>query len=123
MEDHENLVEVMYNWPRDSENKILFTEKDYKYELFKKPELYLSDEYLGDMNEIQREKLVEEFFMNSGSSVPALEGNLYLKLGSKNSWKKFYCILRKSGLYYVPNKNKSKVNHTHTRIFLLRFYI
>jgi hypothetical protein len=38
-EDHENLVEAMSNWTRDSENQILFTEKSDKYDLFLKPEV------------------------------------------------------------------------------------
>lgn len=38
-EDHENLVEAMSNWSRDSENQILFTEKSDKYDLFLKPEV------------------------------------------------------------------------------------
>lgn len=39
-EDHENLVEAMSNWSRDSENQIFFTEKSDKYDLFLKPEVF-----------------------------------------------------------------------------------
>jgi len=38
-EDHENIVEAMSNWSRDSENQIIFTEKDVKYDLFLRPEV------------------------------------------------------------------------------------
>ena len=38
-EDHENIVEAMSNWSRDSENQIIFTEKDAKYDLFLRPEV------------------------------------------------------------------------------------
>ena len=38
-EDHENLVEAMSNWSRDSENQIIFIEKEEKYDLFQKPEV------------------------------------------------------------------------------------
>jgi hypothetical protein len=41
VEDHENLVEIMSNWTRDSENQVIFTEKDEKYELFHKPEVLI----------------------------------------------------------------------------------
>ena len=39
IEDHENLVEIMSNWTRDSENQIIFTEKVDKYDLFQRPEV------------------------------------------------------------------------------------
>ena len=31
----------MSNWTRDSENQIIFTEKDDKYDLFQKPEVLI----------------------------------------------------------------------------------
>ena len=37
--DIENIVEAMSNWSRDSENQIIFTEKDVKYDLFLRPEV------------------------------------------------------------------------------------
>lgn len=38
-EDHENVVEVLSDWTRDSENKVLFLEKKEKYALFKNPQV------------------------------------------------------------------------------------
>lgn len=38
-EDHENVVEVLSDWTRDTENKILFLEKSEKYALFKNPQV------------------------------------------------------------------------------------
>lgn len=38
-EDHENVVEVLSDWTRDTENKILFLEKSQKYALFKNPQV------------------------------------------------------------------------------------
>ena len=38
-EDHENIVEAMSNWSRDSENQIIFVEKEEKYDLFLRPEV------------------------------------------------------------------------------------
>ena len=40
--------------------------------------------------------------------MPEIEGILYSKEGYKKPWKKFFFILRSSGLYY-STKGKSKV--------------
>ncbi|KAL0627458.1 Amyloid beta A4 precursor protein-binding family B member 1-interacting protein [Plecturocebus cupreus] len=37
-EDHENVVEVLSDWTRDTENKVLFLEKEEKYAVFKNPQ-------------------------------------------------------------------------------------
>lgn len=38
-EDHENLVENLLNWTRDSQNRLMFTERIEKYALFKNPQV------------------------------------------------------------------------------------
>lgn len=101
----------MSNWSRDSENQIIFTEKSDKYDLFLKPEMYLLNENINAkklIDESERNKLIIDYFQNIGSPVPQIEGPLYLKTESKKSWKKYYCVLRQSGLYYIP-KGKNKV--------------
>lgn len=40
-EDHENLVENLLNWTRDSHNKLMFIERIEKYALFKNPQVTL----------------------------------------------------------------------------------
>ena len=47
-------------------------------------------------------------FISSTSCVPELEGFLHLKDGYRKGWKRVYCILRPSGLYY-STKGKQKV--------------
>jgi len=106
-EDHENLVEAMSHWSRDSENQIVFTERAEKSELFLRPELYLSESGRV-LDECQRSKLIEEFFQNIGSPVPEVEGPLYFKVESKKSWKKLHCVLRQSGLYMSPKGKSNK---------------
>lgn len=47
-------------------------------------------------------------FLNS-STCPEVHGHLHAKEQSKKSWKKFYFVLRRSGLYF-SNKGTSKVS-------------
>ncbi|XP_072183594.1 amyloid beta A4 precursor protein-binding family B member 1-interacting protein isoform X1 [Excalfactoria chinensis] len=112
-EDHENVVEVLSDWTRDSENKILFLEKSEKYALFKNPQnFYLANKGKNEskeMNDKSKEALLEENFCGASVIVPELEGALYLKEDGKKSWKRRYFLLRASGIYYVP-KGKTKTS-------------
>ena len=53
--------------------------------------------------------VLQEYF-GASPKVPEVEGMLYLKSEGKKAWKKFYFVLRASGLYYNPNKGKGKVS-------------
>ncbi|XP_034257806.1 amyloid beta A4 precursor protein-binding family B member 1-interacting protein isoform X1 [Pantherophis guttatus] len=112
-EDHENVIEVLSHWTRDSENKILFLEKNEKYAVFKNPQnFYLSNKgknEIKEMNEKSKEALLEESFCGTSVIVPEVEGALYLKEDGKKSWKRRYFLLRASGIYYVP-KGKTKTS-------------
>ncbi|NXT01864.1 AB1IP protein, partial [Jacana jacana] len=112
-EDHENVVEVLSDWTRDTENKILFLEKSEKYALFKNPQnFYLANKGKNEskeMNDKNKEALLEESFCGTSVIVPELEGLLYLKEDGKKSWKRRYFLLRASGIYYVP-KGKTKTS-------------
>ncbi|KAJ8278100.1 hypothetical protein GJAV_G00083820 [Gymnothorax javanicus] len=116
-EDHENLVEPLSAWTRDSENQILFLERIDKYAVFKNPQnFYLwkkNKNTLKDMKDKEKEMLLEENFCGSSIIVPDLEGPLYLKEDGKRSWKQRYFLLRASGIYYVP-KGKSKTSRDLT---------
>ncbi|PNI61072.1 APBB1IP isoform 1 [Pan troglodytes] len=116
-EDHENVVEVLSDWTRDTENKILFLEKEEKYAVFKNPQNFYLDnrgkkeskETNEKMNAKNKESLLEESFCGTSIIVPELEGALYLKEDGKKSWKRRYFLLRASGIYYVP-KGKTKTS-------------
>ncbi|XP_007569373.1 ras-associated and pleckstrin homology domains-containing protein 1-like isoform X1 [Poecilia formosa] len=109
-EDHENLVENLLNWTRDSQNRLMFTERIEKYALFKNPQNYLlGRKETCEMAERNKEALLEECFGGSSVSVPEMEGVLWLKEDGKKSWKKRYFLLRASGIYYVP-KGKAKTS-------------
>ncbi|XP_045707395.1 ras-associated and pleckstrin homology domains-containing protein 1 isoform X5 [Phyllostomus hastatus] len=109
-EDHENLVENLLNWTRDSQNKLIFMERIEKYALFKNPQNYLlGRKETAEMADRNKEVLLEECFCGSSVTVPEIEGVLWLKDDGKKSWKKRYFLLRASGIYYVP-KGKAKVS-------------
>ncbi|KAL0626653.1 Ras-associated and pleckstrin homology domains-containing protein 1 [Plecturocebus cupreus] len=109
-EDHENLVENLLNWTRDSQNKLIFMERIEKYALFKNPQNYLlGKKETAEMADRNKEVLLEECFCGSSVTVPEIEGVLWLKDDGKKSWKKRYFLLRASGVYYVP-KGKAKVS-------------
>nr|CAI5841669.1 unnamed protein product [Callosobruchus analis] len=103
-EDHENLVDNLLLWTRDSKNKIYFVEREDKIRLFLQPEKFLlastDKKDNSDFDEHSRNMLLEEFF--SSTSLPDVEGPLYLKADSKKGWKKYHFVLRASGLYYFP---------------------
>ena len=42
--------------------------------------------------------------------MPEVESVLYLKSDGKKAWKKFFFVLRASGLYYNPKGKFSKVS-------------
>nr|XP_061810210.1 amyloid beta A4 precursor protein-binding family B member 1-interacting protein-like [Nerophis lumbriciformis] len=110
-EDHENLVEPLLAWTRDSENQIHFQESPDKYEVFKNPQkFYLwkkNKKVLNDMKDKDKELLIKENFCGTSVMVPDLEGVLHLKEDGKKSWKPRLFQLRASGIYYVP-KGKTK---------------
>uniref|UniRef100_A0A4W4GRK7 Ras association (RalGDS/AF-6) and pleckstrin homology domains 1b n=1 Tax=Electrophorus electricus TaxID=8005 RepID=A0A4W4GRK7_ELEEL len=109
-EDHENLVENLLNWTRDSTNRLMFIERLEKYALFKNPQNYLlGRKETCEMTDRNKEALLEECFCGSSISVPEMEGVLWLKEDGKKSWKKRYFLLRASGIYYVP-KGKAKTS-------------
>ncbi|CAK1554986.1 unnamed protein product [Leptosia nina] len=118
-EDHEMLVDNLMLWTRESKNKILFAERPEKNSLFQTPEKFLLSEddrgWSNDNDDHLRQVIIDEFFSQSntttpaisGHPVPPMEGFLYLKSDAKKGWKKYYFVLRPSGLYYVP-KDKVK---------------
>uniref|UniRef100_A0A8C2HHX8 Growth factor receptor bound protein 14 n=1 Tax=Cyprinus carpio TaxID=7962 RepID=A0A8C2HHX8_CYPCA len=109
IEDHESVMEVQAGWGMDSQCCLYFRKNYAKYEFFKKPcdffpehMVSISSETNGIMNHSQ---LIQTFL--SSSSCPEIHGFLHAKEHGRKSWKKFYFVLRRSGLYF-SNKGTSK---------------
>ncbi|CAK8694940.1 unnamed protein product [Clavelina lepadiformis] len=118
-EEHEKPCELMSHWTRDTTNQVRFMERKDKYALFKNPQHYLlaQTDQQENMQERQKQTLIEEFFSGKGpsSSVPEVEGYLHIK-GDGKSWSRKYCVLRSSGLYVSksgePKKGKKLADLT-----------
>ncbi|UJR30321.1 hypothetical protein I4U23_017858 [Adineta vaga] len=93
-EDHQKLTEAILMWPTTSTNRLIFTKRQEKYALFRTTTSLLGKD--GTM------MIYDELL-----KTPDIEGVIYLKEKSRKSWKKHFCVLRSSGLYFVP-KGKSK---------------
>lgn len=126
-EDHEMLVDQLMLWTRDSRNTLLFVERPDKYRLFTEPEEYLlvgsSSEKDRHLDDDARSNLLDEFFSGAGGNgvgVPEIEGPLYLKAEGKKAWKRFYFVLRASGIYYSP-KGKSSSRCSKDLVCLATF--
>uniref|UniRef100_A0A8C1XBN4 Growth factor receptor bound protein 14 n=1 Tax=Cyprinus carpio TaxID=7962 RepID=A0A8C1XBN4_CYPCA len=116
IEDHESVIEVQSGWGMDSHCCLYFRKNYAKYEFFKKPldffpehMVSISSETNGIMNHSQ---LIQTFL--SSSSCPEIHGFLHAKEHGRKSWKKFYFVLRRSGLYF-SNKGTSKVGGDGSR--------
>ena len=106
LEEHEFLLENLLNWKVGSENKILLTRRPRRHDLFKEPEKYLLLPHTTILPNT-RQTLLQDFFKASNETVPQVEGPLWLKSEGKKNWKKYFFVLKSSGLYYLPKGKKS----------------
>jgi len=110
MEEHENVLPVVFDWTRDTNNMLVFSKRRDKYTLFRNPQNFLlasgTSAGAAQLAEASKDILLEEFFTREHTRIPEVEGVLWLKEGKK-TWQKHYFVLRASGIYYTP-KGKSK---------------
>lgn len=109
IEDHESVMEVLSGWGMDTDCRLYFRKNYAKYEFFRKPLDFFPDHMVSISSEtngmVDHSQLIQTF-LNS-STCPEIHGHLHAKEQSRKSWKKFYFVLRRSGLYF-SNKGTSK---------------
>ncbi|KAM6955489.1 growth factor receptor-bound protein 14 isoform 2-T4 [Lycodopsis pacificus] len=109
IEDHESVMEVLSGWGMDTDCRLYFRKNYAKYEFFRKPLDFFPDHMVSISSEtngaVDHSQLIQTF-LNS-STCPEIHGHLHAKEQGRKSWKKFYFVLRRSGLYF-SNKGTSK---------------
>uniref|UniRef100_A0A668AZ92 Growth factor receptor bound protein 14 n=1 Tax=Myripristis murdjan TaxID=586833 RepID=A0A668AZ92_9TELE len=120
IEDHESVMEVLSGWGMDTDSRLYFRKNYAKYEFFKKPLDFFPDHMVSissETNGMMNHSQLIQTFLNS-STCPEVHGHLHAKEQGKKSWKKFYFVLRRSGLYF-SNKGTSKVSKPNLLIYVL----
>ncbi|CAN9497797.1 unnamed protein product [Ophioblennius macclurei] len=109
IEDHESVMEVLSGWAMDTDSRLYFRKNYAKYEFFRKPLDFFPDHMISVSTEtnglVDHSELIQTFLKSS--TCPEIHGFLHAREQSRKSWKKFYFILRRSGLY-LSNKGTSK---------------
>ncbi|XP_036401298.1 growth factor receptor-bound protein 14 isoform X1 [Megalops cyprinoides] len=109
IEDHESVMEVQSGWDVYADSRLYFRKNYAKYEFFKKPLDFFPDHMVSISSEtngmMNHSQLIQTFL--SLSTCPEIHGHLHAKEQGRKCWKKFYFVLRRSGLYF-SNKGASK---------------
>ncbi|XP_054602946.1 growth factor receptor-bound protein 14 isoform X2 [Nothobranchius furzeri] len=113
IEDHEYVMEILSGSGMDSDNRLYFRKNYAKYEVFKKPLDFFPDHMVSMSTEtngmVAHSELIETFLKSS--TCPEIHGFLHVKEQSKKSWRKFYFVLRRSGLYFSTKGTSKEPRH------------
>ncbi|MFT7799509.1 growth factor receptor-bound protein 14-like [Arapaima gigas] len=116
VEDHESILEVQANWGVDSSGRLCFRKNYAKYVFFKTPLGFFPEHMLcvsgesGESGDTMTPALLLQTFLNS-NSCPEICGHLHARDQGKKSWKKFYFVLRRSGLYFSSKGTSKEPRH------------
>eukprot|EP00045_Choanoeca_perplexa_P013823 m.158417 g.158417 ORF g.158417 m.158417 type:complete len:585 (+) comp16468_c0_seq4:524-2278(+) len=125
LEDHMSVGEAYNAWPMMGDYYFELRVIDTKYDLFNKAAKYFPSSFKQDLEEaretserVEKAKriLLQEFF-SSTNRLPDVKGWVLCRDGHKK-WKKRFCVLRASGLYY---SNKGESEASKDLIALLKF--
>lgn len=113
IEDHEYVVDVLSGSGMETDSRLYFRKNYAKYEFFKKPLDFFPDHMVSISTEtngiVDHSELIETFLKSS--TCPEIHGHLHVKEQSKKSWKKFYFVLRRSGLYFSTKGTSKEPRH------------
>ncbi|XP_004081783.2 growth factor receptor-bound protein 14 isoform X1 [Oryzias latipes] len=113
IEDHESVMEVLSVGGMDTDCRLYFRKNYAKYEFFKKPLVFFPDHMFSMSSEtngiVDASELIETFVKSS--TCPEVHGYLHAKDQSRKSWKKFYFVLRRSGLYFSSKGTSKEPRH------------
>ncbi|XP_013856952.1 growth factor receptor-bound protein 14 [Austrofundulus limnaeus] len=113
IEDHEYVMEVLSGGGMDTDSRLCFRKNYAKYEFFKKPLAFFPDHMVSISTEtngaLVHSELIETFLKSS--TCPEIHGFLHAKEQSKKSWRKFYFVLRRSGLYFSSKGTSKEPRH------------
>ncbi|ERE69938.1 growth factor receptor-bound protein 14 [Cricetulus griseus] len=125
IEDHELVIEVLSHWGMEEENKLYLRKNYAKYEFFKNPMRFGNDltcvfgqyffpenmvSFAAETNGDRSPTQILQMFLSS-STYPEIHGFLHAKEQGKKSWKKVYCFLRRSGLYFSTKGTSKEPRH------------
>ncbi|XP_071476919.1 growth factor receptor-bound protein 14-like [Diadema antillarum] len=122
LEDHESVLEVYKHHLNCTSSKLHFRKDFRKYEMFCSPKQFFPSHMVADPNEaadnlFEKPKRPRSLLLDMLSPVetlPEIQGWLHIREGHKRSWKKHFCVLRESGLYYSSkgsSKDPRHLNH------------
>lgn len=113
IEDHESIMEVLSGWAMDTDSRLHFRKNYAKYEFFRKPLDFFPDHMVSVSTESNgmgdQSELIQTFVKSS--SCPEIHGYLNAKEQGRKPWKKFYFVLRRSGLYFSSKGTSKEPRH------------
>eukprot|EP00062_Callorhinchus_milii_P005671 gi/632945369/ref/XP_007888026.1/ PREDICTED: growth factor receptor-bound protein 14 isoform X4 [Callorhinchus milii] len=113
VEDHESVIQVQSTWGMDTDSRIYFRKNYAKYEFFKNPSQFFPEHMVSSSSEangsLSHSQLIQNF-LNS-STCPEIHSYLHIREQGKKTWKRYYFILRRSGLYFSTKGTSKEPRH------------
>ncbi|PIK53222.1 putative growth factor receptor-bound protein 14 [Apostichopus japonicus] len=126
LEDHENIFKACKKWRHHTPNRLYFRKDFRKYEVFENPEQFFPSHMVSSsldrldsfFETPKRPRQPLSNLLNPLDSLPEIQGYLHTREGHKRSWKKIFCVLRQSGLYFSLKGNSKDPRHLQLHVQL-----